>query len=235
MQALERRRQSGGRSSDELLEEAYLRLFPILRANRMTLSGGDIDIVVNAGKLQFEALFPQEASRPLPALEGYLRARDDAFHADHPYGAVECGPSLWSLIVLNEEACLGNDLLNCSAAKVDVHAGSLCRTLRPALVRCITPKPRRSSPAPPLPGAAAPITMTPPGPACPAQRRPLCAPTDSAHVQVANDSRPLDERRRVDGGGAAIAWALVPPPLVPLERPPQSLWQEQEFGCAGAG
>lgn len=180
MQALERRRQSGGRSSDELLEKAYLRLFPTLRANRITLSGGDIDITVNAGKLQFEALFLREASRLLPALEGYLRARDDAFYADHPYGAVECGPSLWSLVVLNEEACLGGDLLNCSAAKVDAHAGSLCRILRPALVRCITPKPRWPSPAPPLPRDAAP--MTPPGTACPAQRRPLCAPTDGARA-----------------------------------------------------
>ncbi len=87
VEPLPARRRSHGPYPDDQFEEAYTRLFPVLRANRRVFSSGSFDVMVDAGTAQIEALAPGLAARLVPLFKQYLWACDNAFYADPVNGA----------------------------------------------------------------------------------------------------------------------------------------------------
>ena len=82
IESLVLRRWSHGPYPDDQFEEAYTRLFFVLRANRQTFDSGSFDVMNDAGTAQIEALAPKMASQLGPLFKWYLWACDNAFYAD---------------------------------------------------------------------------------------------------------------------------------------------------------
>lgn len=87
VEPLPARRRAHGPYPHNQFEEAYTRLFPVLRANRRVFSSGSFDMMAEAGTAQIEALAPSLAARLVPLFTQYLQACDNAFYADPANGA----------------------------------------------------------------------------------------------------------------------------------------------------